>query len=125
LHSRQQPKLRVFVVEDENLVALILEEMLIDLGHDVVGPVSRLSSALEMAQREDIDVAILDINIGGRESYPIADVLIARAIPVIFATGYHREKLPEVYRGRPMLNKPYQQDDVQDIFATIFRSDLS
>ncbi len=62
--------LRVLLVEDENLVALLLEDMLADLGHSVVGPVARLKKALEIAQREAIDLAVLDVNINGEEFLP-------------------------------------------------------
>jgi CheY-like chemotaxis protein len=111
--------LRVLLVEDENLVALLLEDMLADLGHSVVGPVARLKKALEIAQREAIDLAVLDVNINGEESYPIADVLAARGIPFVFSTGYG--KLPPQYRDRPTLHKPFQQHDLQRLFAEVLR----
>jgi CheY-like chemotaxis protein len=113
--------LRVLVVEDENLLALLVEDMLAELGHEVVGPVACLSTALEMAQRHDVDIAILDLNINGRDTYPVAAALAARGIPFVFATGYSRERLREPYRNVPMLQKPFQQDDLQKVFAETCR----
>ena len=75
---------RVLLVEDENLVAILLEDMLAELGHSVVGPVARLNKALEMAQREAIDLAILYVNINGEQVYPVAEALAARGIPFVF-----------------------------------------
>jgi CheY-like chemotaxis protein len=111
--------LRVLLVEDENLVALLLEDMLAELGHSVVGPVARFEKALEMARGEAIDLAILDVNINGKEAYPIAEALAARGIPFVFSTGYG--KLPAQYCDRPMLHKPFQQDDLQKLFAEVLR----
>ena len=111
--------LRVLLVEDENLVALLLEDMLAELGHSVVGPVARLKKALEMAQREPIDVAILDVNINGEHAYPIADALAARKIPFVFSTGYGKGNLPPQYRDRPTLGKPFQQHDLQQLLAAL------
>jgi CheY-like chemotaxis protein len=111
--------LRVLLVEDENLVALLLEDMLAELGHTVVGPVARLDKALEMAQREPFDVAILDVNISGGEVYPIAEALAARGIPFVFSTGYGKKSLPAPYSDRPALQKPFQRHDLQKLFAEL------
>jgi len=111
--------LRVLLVEDENLVALLLEDMLAELGHTVVGPVGRLDKALEMAQREAFDVAILDVNINGGEVYPIAEALSARGIPFVFSTGYGKKSLPAPYSDRPALQKPFQRHDLQKLFAEL------
>ena len=111
--------LRVLLVEDENLVALLLEDMLAELGHTVVGPVARLDKALEAAQREAFDVAILDGNINGEESYPIAEALAARGIPFVFSTGYGKKSLRAPYSDRPALQKPFQRHDLQKLFAEL------
>ena len=105
--------LRVLVVEDEMMVALFLETMLIDLGHQVAGPVARLEKGLEVIEREAIDLAVLDVNINGREVYPIAEALEARGVPFIFATGYGSAGLRPAYSGRPVLQKPYRSDDLR------------
>lgn len=113
--------LRVLLVEDENLVAILLEDMLAELGHSVVGPVARLKKALEMAQREAIDLAILDVNINGEQTYPVAEALAVRSIPFVFSTGYGERGLPPQYRGHPTLQKPFQQHDLETLFAEVLR----
>lgn len=112
--------LRVLLVEDETLVALLLEDMLGELGHAVVGPVARLDKALEMAAGEPIDIAILDVNINGGQSYPVAEALAARDIPFVFSTGYGQRSLPAQYRDQPTLQKPFQQHDLRRLLAEVF-----
>lgn len=124
--AREQPDhrgrgLRVLLVEDENLVALLLEDMLAELGHSVVGPLAHLEKALEAAQCEAIDFAILDVNISGKEAYPVAKRLAARGIPFAFSTGYGRRSLPEQYRDRPTLQKPFRQRDLEKLFVAVPR----
>jgi CheY-like chemotaxis protein len=111
--------LRVLLVEDENLIALLLEDMLADLGHTVIGPLARLDKALEAAQREEFDVAILDVNINGGDTYPIAEALAVRDIPFFFSTGYGKNSLRAPYRDCPTLQKPFQQDDLQKLFGKV------
>jgi len=111
--------LRVLLVEDENLIAVLLEDMLAELGHSVVGPVARLGKALEMAESAAIDLAILDVNINGEQAYPVADALAARGIPFVFSTGYGERGLPPRYRGHPTLQKPFQQDELEKLFAAV------
>jgi len=101
------------LVEDESLVALMVMDMLAQLGHDVIGPANRLQQAIELAQRETIDLAILDINLNGTESYPVAEVLAVRGIPFVFATGYESLSLRKPFAGRPVLQKPFLSHDLQ------------
>jgi CheY-like chemotaxis protein len=117
--GRRASGLRVLVVEDENLIALLLEDMLAELGHTVVGPVARLDKALETARREAFDVAILDVSINGGDVYPIAEALAARDIPFVFSTGYDKKSLPAPYSDRPALQKPFQRHDLQKLFAEL------
>jgi two-component SAPR family response regulator len=119
----QVPKLRVLVVEDEILVAVLLEETLIELGHTVIGPVARVKKALDMIQREEIDIAILDVNINGENTFPIADMLAARDVPFFFSTGYDKKSLREPHRDRPILQKPFQRRDLEKVLAKIFHQD--
>jgi len=112
-------RLRVLLVEDEIMVALLLEEMLAELGHEVVGPVARLDKALEMALRQPLDVALLDVNLDGKEIYPVAEALAAREIPFVFVTGYGRGALPAPYRDRPTLQKPFRRNELRELLAEI------
>jgi DNA-binding NtrC family response regulator len=105
----QAQKCRVLIVEDEAAISILMEDMLSDLGIEIVGPASRLDPALQLAHEADLDAAIVDINIGGVQSYPAADALCSRGIPVIFATGYGSSVLPERFKSCPILQKPFDQ----------------
>lgn len=99
---------RVLLVEDEGVIALLIESMLTDLGHQVVGPVPRLAKALEVAQSETFDLAILDVNLNGSPSFPIAHRLRERGIPFVFATGYGSPGLPGEFSDIAVLQKPFK-----------------
>ena len=79
---------RVLLVEDEPMIAFALEDMVLELGYEVVGPAFRLSEALELAGAEQFEGAVLDVNLNEQRSYPVADLLRDRGIPFLFATGY-------------------------------------
>lgn len=117
--GRRGPRLRILLVEDEIMVALLLEEMLAELGHTVVGPVARLDKAVELAWQEAVDVAILDVNVDGKEVYPVAEALATRGIPFVFSTGYGRTGLRAPYGDRPTLQKPFHRSDLRDLLAEI------
>ena len=103
---------RVLVVEDEVLVAWMLEEMLAELECMVVGPAVRVSQALAMVGTEAIDLEILDVNLNGEKSYAVADALAARRVPFVFSTGYAADSMPDKYRNSLILQKPYSQSDL-------------
>lgn len=105
---------RVLVVEDEMTIALMIEEMLLDLGVQVIGPESRLDAALRLAAEATLDAAILDVNIRGGNSYPVADILAERGIPFVFCSGYNDWALEERHRDRPRLNKPYSLMELEN-----------
>jgi CheY-like chemotaxis protein len=107
----------VLVVEDEMLISMLLEDMLSDLGCTPVGPATRMQPALKLIEHAGFDVAILDVNLNGDETYPIADALAAREIPFVFASGYTAARLPEEYRGIPSLRKPFQQQELERTLA--------
>jgi CheY-like chemotaxis protein len=99
--------LGVLVVEDESMICLLLEDMLQDLGCKVVGTACSFKRALELAEREEgIDVAILDVNLGGQLVFPVADVLTRRGIPLLFATGTGAGGLPAHWQGHSSVQKP-------------------
>lgn len=103
---------RILIVEDEPIVAMCLEDALEALGCVPVGPVSRLEDGLMLARSETLDAAILDINLGGERSYPIAEALREREIPFVFASGYGAPD-PAQGMGEPLMEKPYSERDVR------------
>jgi CheY-like chemotaxis protein len=112
-------KRRVLVVEDEMLIGMLLEDMLTDLGHEVAAIVPRLKEALAAVERETYDLAVLDVHLHGESAFPVAEALIAKGIPFVFATGYGERGLPENYRGRPVLQKPFAKDDLERVLNTL------
>lgn len=107
------------LVEDESLIALLLEDMLMELGYDVVGPYASLEKALKTAHEAQLDAAVLDVNINGGETFLVAEVLAARGIPFMFSTGYNRARLPARFRAAAVLQKPYRLLDLKKIFAQV------
>ncbi len=107
LISRGERAKRIFVAEDEFLLAYALEEDLQANGFSVVGPYTRLHDARAAASHEEFDLALLDINMNGQMAYPIADILVERRIPFIFLSGYGRIALPEHLKDAHCVPKPY------------------
>ena len=99
---------RVFVAEDEYLLAVMLEDDLRDNGFVVVGPFTRLEEACAAAATETFDIALLDINMNGKLAYAVAETLMERGIPFIFLTGYGRTALPEHLQSARCVPKPYE-----------------
>jgi DNA-binding response OmpR family regulator len=85
---------RIMVVEDELLVAMMVEDALLEEGCVVVGPFSRLDDAMCAAETEEIDCAVLDVNIAGRNVYPVAETLAARGVPFVIVSGYGQDAIP-------------------------------
>jgi len=108
---------RVLVVEDETMVAWLLEDMLADLGCAVVGPAAHVNQALAMLDAEAIDAAVLNLN--GQKSYPVADALAARGVPFVFSTGYNKDSLPNSYQSFPVLQKPFDRLKLGDTLAKL------
>ncbi len=104
--------LRVLVVEDEMLVSLLIEEMLVDHHCAIIGPFATVAEAVEAARREPIDVALLDVNIGGAKVYPVADALTARRIPFLFLSGYGQNAIPHNRPDWRVCTKPFKEDDL-------------
>lgn len=105
---------RVLVVEDESLVAMLLETMLEDMGCTPVGPASTVDEGLKLASEERLDAALLDVNVAGTPVFAVAEALEARGIPLVFSTGYGEGGLPEHWRGRPTVQKPFTEAVIRD-----------
>jgi CheY-like chemotaxis protein len=112
---------RILVVEDEYLIRMLLEDMLTDLGYEVAGAVGTIAEASEIAEKAEFDLAILDINLDGKEIYPVAEILTRRRLPFIFVSGYGEGSLAEPYRNRPSLQKPFQAEQLQTALAGLLR----
>jgi DNA-binding response OmpR family regulator len=100
-------KIRVLVVEDETLIAIMIEDTLIELGCEIVGPTGKLDMALQLTKEGNFDAAILDVTIRGGKVYPVAEQLAERGIPFVFASGHGDWALPETLRNKPRLTKPF------------------
>ena len=113
MDNEQLNGLRVLVVEDEAAISMLLEDMLLDFGCAIVGPAARLSVALDLAKSESFDLAILDVNLAGESIYPVADALAERKRPFVFSTGYGGAGIKDPYRNRPVVQKPFSQQDLR------------
>ena len=98
----------VFLVEDEVMIRMMVADMLEELGYRVVAEAGEIGEAMKLAQTAEFDIAILDVNVNGKVISPVAELISARKRPFIFATGYGSAGVPEQYRDRPALQKPFQ-----------------
>lgn len=104
---------RILVVEDESLIRMLLEDMLADLGHEVAATAASVEAARKLATAGGFDAAILDVNLEGQEIFPVAEILAERGLPFVFASGYGHTVLPEQFRNRPTLQKPFQSEQLE------------
>ncbi|MBS0248862.1 MAG: response regulator [Proteobacteria bacterium] len=104
---------RILVVEDEFLIRTLLEDMLADLGHEIAASAATVDEARTCAVAGGFDLAILDVNLEGEEIFPVAEILAERNLPFIFVTGYGAAALPDQFRGRPTLQKPFQSEKLE------------
>jgi CheY-like chemotaxis protein len=108
-----QRRNQILIVEDEVLVAMHVEDLVIAMGHEIVGPATRLGEALKLARQTAIDFAILDVNLAGESSAPVAEILRERGIPFVFATGYGSEGAALAQCQEPTLRKPYAAHELK------------
>lgn len=108
---------RILVVEDEALIAVMVEDMLSELGSIVVGPAATIEQALTLLAHEEIDAAVLDVNIRGERIDPVAEALAARGVPMLFATGYGEVRLANGVAAT-VIDKPYTQEKLARGLAT-------
>jgi PAS domain S-box-containing protein len=111
------PRRRVLLVEDETLIAMMMEGLLRDLDLEVVGPFGTVGDALEAVRHEPIDAALLDVNLGGEMAYPIAQLLLAKKVPFVFMTGYGSETIAMPFSNVRVFQKPLEREILRDLFA--------
>jgi DNA-binding response OmpR family regulator len=111
---------RVLVVEDEMLIAILIEDILSDMGCEVVGPIGKLEAALQTAKDGAFDIAVLDVTIRGGKVYPVAEELMARGVPFIFASGYGDWALPPPLREKRRLIKPFTAAELEEQVRLLF-----
>ncbi len=116
-----KPAGTVFLVEDEAMIRMMVVDMLEELGFSVAAETGEINEAVKLASTTDFDVAILDVNVNGKVISPVADVLKARNRPFIFATGYGTQGVPEDYRDRPALQKPFQIESLKKALDSTLR----
>ena len=105
---------RILVVEDETIIAMVIEDVLQDLGCVVVGPVGKLDAALRLARDEALDAAVLDVTIRGGDVFPVAELLIARGVPFLLSSGYGDWALPKELQNLPRLTKPFTAQELEE-----------
>ena len=106
------------MVEDELMIRMLLADMLSELGYTVAAEAAQFDEAIKAAKDAEFDVAILDVNLNGHSIAPVAEALAERGRPFVFATGYGLQGLPEGFRDRPMLKKPFQMDGLSRTLAS-------
>jgi DNA-binding response OmpR family regulator len=116
---------RVLVVEDEYLVAALIEEVLQSAGCIVSGPISRLAEAMNAAGREACEIAVLDVNLAGERVFPVAEILSQRNIPFLFLTGYTTGVVPREYADRPRVCKPFRMADLLGALSSLLTPPMS
>lgn len=113
---------RILIVEDEYYIASDLKQALTNAGAQVVGPVSDLATGLALVEAGNLDAAILDMNLDGAMSFPIADQLAQAQVPHLFLTGYDGWSIPKAYRSVPRMAKPYAAERIIDAVAMLCRT---
>jgi CheY-like chemotaxis protein len=111
----------VFLVEDEVMIRMMVADMLEELGYSVAAEAGEINEAIKLAQTATFDIAILDVNVNGKVISPVAELIMARNLPFIFATGYGSSGLPEQYRDRPALQKPFQLETLARMIDTALK----
>jgi CheY-like chemotaxis protein len=108
---------RVLVIEDEMLILMMIEDMLADLGCESVAVASNIGPAISLIEGQDFDTAMLDMNLNGIESYPIADALAVRDVPYFFSTGNSLTNVKEGYRDQDVLKKPFTFEQLGNMLS--------
>jgi DNA-binding response OmpR family regulator len=114
-------RLSVFLVEDEVLIRMMIIEMIDALGHHVVAEAGTIVEATPLAESARFDLAILDINLKGESILPVAQIIEARRVPILFASGYRVTGLPEPFHDRPILRKPFAVERLDEVIRGLVR----
>ena len=112
----------VFLVEDEVMIRMMVADMLEELGYSIAAEAGEINDAIRLAKSAEFDIAILDVNVNGKVISPVASVIEARNRPFIFATGYGAQGLPEEYRNRPALQKPFQMETLAKMISITLKN---
>jgi CheY-like chemotaxis protein len=112
----------VFLVEDEVMIRMMVADMLEELGYRVAAEAGEIGEAIKLAESADFDFAILDVNVNGKVITPVAELITARNRPFIFATGYGSSGLPQEYRDRPALQKPFQLETLAQVISATMKN---
>lgn len=107
----------ILVVEDETLILMMIEDMLADLGCESIAAASKIGQAIALIDGKVFDAAMLDLNLNGMESYPIADALAAHDVPYFFSTGNSLDNVKEGYRDHDVLKKPFTFEQLSNMLA--------
>jgi CheY-like chemotaxis protein len=121
MEQPNRTELRLLVIEDETLIAMELADLLEDLGHRVVGVAGTLGRSLRLVEEfgERLDAVLLDANLGGISSEPVAQQLRLRGVPFVVASGYEGEELKRFGFNEPRVNKPYRRDEIQSALSAL------
>jgi CheY-like chemotaxis protein len=112
----------VFLVEDEVMIRMMVADMLEELGHSVAAEAGEIGEAVKLVQSTEFDLAILDVNVNGKVITPVAELITALKRPFIFATGYGSSGLPQEYRDRPALQKPFQLETLAQVISATMKN---
>ena len=110
---------RVFIVEDESMLVMLLEDLLPTLGYEIAGSAGSVEQALADLDNVQVDLAVVDVNLAGTPSFPVADRLRECDIPFLFTTGYGQQGLPERFADANVLAKPFRRKDIEDALARV------
>ena len=111
---------RILIIEDSPVVGPFTAEMLAELGYAVAGPAPNMASARQLIESEEIDAALVDLNIRGERAVPLGELLAAKGVPFIVTSGYAGWQMPDEWSSRPRLQKPYTIEQVRDALEALF-----
>jgi len=120
-HLKAGPKRSILLVEDEVMIRMMVADMLEELGYTIVGEAGDIDEGVRLVQVTDFDIAILDVNVNGRVISPVAEAVQMRGLPFVFATGYGSQGVPEKFRDRPTLQKPFQIETLANTIESVLK----